>query len=525
MVAGTAAGGSAVMPADPSAGGPKLRLLTQSEYKNALADLLGTISTPLDLPADTTVAGFVSIGASEVSVSASTVGLYEAASLAATAEVFADGTRWQKLVGCQPKADLSDACVVSFVQSAGKRAYRRDLTEAEVDQWLQVGKDAAQLPGSSAVQGLATITSGLLQSLNFLYRIETNKLDVASGRLKYDGASMATRLAFLLTGHPPSDALLAAAAMGQLDTAEGVRTATAPLLNDPGAVDRMAEFFNELSQAPYVLGAQKSPDLFPSFNPALQSSMLQATQLFIKNVVLAPGADVRSFYDSDQTFVDAALAPLYGVSAPRSGFTQLMLGPEAARAGILGQAAVIAAHSRPDYTAPSMRGAFILQNFLCQAPPTPPAGVNTPLPTDDPNLTTRQKLQQAVASPVCASCHALFDPLGFALEHFDSIGRYRDTEGGLTIDATGMLDGVAFDGEAELGAVLRQSPRAMACLVSNFYRDANGRTDATADSAQIDTLGDTLTSKGYVWRDLVTEFVTSDAFRSAPAVPLAGGNQ
>jgi hypothetical protein len=147
------------------------------------------------------------------------------------------------------------------------------------------------------------------------------------------------------------------------------------------------------------------------------------------------------------------------------------------------------------------------------------------LPTDEPNMTTRQKLERATSSEPCAACHALFDPLGFALEHFDSIGQYRATEGGLAIDATGALDGVAFDGEVQLAATLRQNPRTLACLMSNFYRDANGRVDATADAAQIDALGLTLSSKGYVWRELVAEFVTSDAFRSAPAASGTAGDQ
>jgi hypothetical protein len=499
-----------------------LRLLTQAEYKKALTDLLGEISTPLGLPADTPVAGFVSIGASQRAVNAPAVEQYEAASRAATAEVFANAARWQGLVGCQPKDDLSDACVVSFIQNAGKRAYRRELTELEVARWLHVGRGAAQLPGSNAVHGLEAITSGLLQSVNFLYRVETNALDVSSGRLKYDGASMATRLAFLLTGGPPSDALLAAAAAGELDTADGVRTAAAPLLKDPSAVDQMAGFFSELSQAHLVLEVQKDPVLFPSLNAALRRSMLQATQLFIKDIVLAPGADVRSFYDSDQTFVDATLAPIYGVPAPASGFTQLTLGPEAARAGILGQAAVLAGHSPPDRTSPTYRGVFISQNLLCQIPPSPPPeGVPT-FPPYDPNMTTRQRLEQATSDEPCAACHALFDPLGFGLEHLDSIGQYRATEGGLAIDATGALDGVAFDGAVQLGAALRQDPRALACLVSNLYRNANGRADATADSEHIDSLGRSLSAKDYVWRDLVAEFVTSDAFRSAPAT---GGDQ
>jgi len=504
-----------------SNGGPKLRILTQAEYTNSLSDLVGSpINATLDLPPDTYVSGFAAIGSAEVTINASAVEQYETAARTAAAEIFSDATRWQKFVGCQPKDDLSDACVATFVKSAGKRAFRRDLTDVEVQQWLQVGKDIAQA-ASSASYGLMAITTGLLQSPNFLYRVEVNKLDPVSKRLKYDGPSMATRLSYLLTGHPPSDALLSSAAAGQLDTADGVKTAAAALLkdpsNDPKIVERMAAFFSDYSQAQLVSVVQKSPEMFPSFNPALQSSMLQATQLFIKNIVLAPGADVRSFFDSDQTFVDANLAPIYGVTAPAaSGFAQIKLGPETGRAGILGQAGVLAGHSQPDHNSPTRRGVFLLETFLCTTPNSPPAGVITVLP-DNPSLTSRQKMEQHRTNMSCASCHALFDPLGFGLEHFDSIGKYRAMEGTLPIDATGAVDKLPFDGEAQLGAALRQDPKVMACMINNFYRNANGVLDASADSDQIDLLTKALDSKHYVWRDFIADFVASDAFRSAPA--------
>ena len=263
--------------------------------------------------------------------------------------------------------------------------------------------------------------------------------------------------------------------------------------------------------------------MFPSFNPALQSSMFQATQLFIKNVVLAPGADVRTFFDSNQTFVDANLAPIYGVTAPASGFAQITLGPETGRAGILGQAAVLAGHSQVDHNSPTRRGVFMLETLLCTTPPSPPAGVSQVLPPNTA-LTSRQQIEAHRASPSCAACHQLFDPLGFGLEHFDSIGQYRATERTLPIDSTGTLDGVAFDGTAQLGAAFRQSSRAMTCMMNTFYRNANGVPDATADSKQIDALTQALTSKGYVWSDLVAQFIVSDAFRSAPAAVATAGN-
>ena len=229
----------------------------------------------------------------------------------------------------------------------------------------------------TAAYGLQTATSGLLQSPNFLYRVETNAVDSGNGRLKYDGLSMANRMSYLLTGGPPSAALLDAAASGQLDSADGVRAAAAPLLTNAGLADRMTAFFSEYVQAQQVLAVTKSTTQFPTFDEALKSSMLQGVQLFLKNVVLAPNADVRSFYDSDQTFVDAKLATLYGggIRAPASGFGQVQFPPSNGRAGILGQAGIIAAQSQADRTSPTRRGIFILESLLCVTPMPPPQGV------------------------------------------------------------------------------------------------------------------------------------------------------
>jgi hypothetical protein len=160
-----------------------------------------------------------------------------------------------------------------------------------------------------------------------------------------------------------------------------------------------------------------------------------------------------------------------------------------------------------------------LSAFLCQEAPPPIPGAVTELPKD-PNRTMRQILEAHRASPQCAGCHALFDPLGMGLEHIDAIGAYRATEGPLPIDATGELDGVEYNGAVELGATLRQNPRVMACMMRQFYRSANGRTDDGADTTSIEAMSAMLAARNYVFRDLAADFVASDAFRSAPV--LAG---
>jgi hypothetical protein len=512
-------GGSAGSP-PLSTGGVKMRLLTQAEYLASLESLFGTVTTPLELPDDTSVAGFVSIGASLLSVHETAAGKYETASRAVVAEVFGDEARWQALVGCEPEADFSDDCLETFLRSFGKRAYRRELTDVEVTRWVQVARGAA-MRGANTALGLSTVVSGLLQSFNFLYRVETNELDPASGRLKYDGPSMAVRLAYFLTGGPPSAALLAAGESGELDTADGVRTAAASMLNDDVLVDRLASFFDEYTQADLVMWVDKSATLFPDFD-SLRNSMREGTRLFFENVVLAPNADVRSLFDSDRVFADATLAPVYGLTPPRSGFAEFTLAPESGRAGIMGQASILAGHSRPDHTSPTSRGLFMMQAFFCKTPEPPPQGVPTEV-SPDPIQTTRERLELQTADPLCSSCHVKFDPMGFALEHFDAIGRYRETENGLVIDASGSFeDGTSFDGARELGAALRDSTTVTECLLRNFYRSVNGRTDDVYDQVGIGGMLASLRSRGYVFRDLVADFVASDAFRSAPAVPLTG---
>src|SRR5258706_9974184 len=204
---GGSSGSGGTGPVATSTGGVKLRLLTQAEYLGSIQSLFGTLTTKLTLPDDLSVAGYVSVGASQNGVSDPAATAYEAASLAAVGEGFGDTQRWQKLVGCAPKADLSDACVTTYIKSFGRSAFRRDLGNVEGEQWLGVAKNGATI-ASSAPQGLATATSGFLQSPNFLYRVETNKLDSSNGRLKYDGLSVATRLSYLLSGGPPRAALL-----------------------------------------------------------------------------------------------------------------------------------------------------------------------------------------------------------------------------------------------------------------------------------------------------------------------------
>lgn len=503
----------------------RLRLLTQVEYRNSVVALLGAdvaaVAAALSLPEDVYVAGFGTVGAAKVVVTEAAVERYEQASLELVGETFADDSRWSELVGCVPQPDLGDACVESYVRGFGRRAFRRDPTDREAIRWIELARaTAVRSEEPNPTLGLAAATVGILQSPNFLYRVEYAEPDLELGRIRFDGLSMATRLAYLATGAPPDEALLASAERGELDTTEGLRGAIEQLLTSPNTPGFLPEFFIELTQLRRVLSVTKAPDVFPEFDVALQASMLEETELWLENEVLAPGSDVRSLFTSTTTFVDARLAALYGLPEPVQSFARVELPPESARAGVLGKAGFLSVHSSSDFTSPTRRGTFVLTRLLCVDVPPPPADVVVTVlrpPLDDGPRTTRELMAQHLSDPQCVNCHALTDPFGYALEHFDAIGRYRETENGLPIDATGQYEGIAFDGAVELGQMLHDLPETSACLVRNFYRYANGAEDDVTDAMLIDALTQTLSDDDYVWRDWFVAFATSSAYTSLPA--------
>lgn len=494
------------------------RLLTRLEYQNTVAALLKIDASTLVLPEDTAIAGFGSVGAKEVTVNEVAAEAYEKASQNLAIEVFSDAERWPAIVGCQPQADLSDACVETYLRDFGRRTFRRPLTEEEVTQWVALARSAATSGEEPRAElGLAAVTAGVLQSPNFLYRVESATPDVASGRIRFDGLSMASRLAYLITGSGPDDVLLDAAIAGDLDSVEGVRQAATELLS--GASEHMTEFFAELVQLDLAKKVERSEELFPTLDEELRESMVGETERWLSEVVVAPGADFREFFLSRTTFVDQRLSEFYGLQGSAQDFREVSLGAGTGRAGILGKAAFLMAHSSPDSSNPTRRGNFILKSFLCTEIP-PPVGLVVSLPEPDESegpKTTRQLFEQHAIDASCVNCHRLMDPFGFALEHFDSVGHYRENENGLSINAQATFDDDTFDGAVELAEVLSQREELTECFTENFYRYANGTEDATVDRELIAGLAAGLAQNGYVWRDMLLEFAASEAFTSLDA--------
>ena len=238
-------------------------------------------------------------------------------------------------------------------------------------------------------------------------------------------------------------------------------------------------------------------------------------------------------FTADYGFLNSELTSLYGFPAPPGEFQLTKFPPDAHRAGIVGQAAFLAASAGPVETSPTARGIFVREQLLCQHVPSPPPGVNTSLPdpTADKPLTRRQRLSEHASNATCAGCHRLMDPIGFGLESFDGVGRYRQKERieisdpaamrtsaktiDLALDATGEIAGIpnsAFTGSAELGRVLAQSRVCQECVVRQLFRYAYGRMETPPDQESIERAYTSFKDSGFHFKDLIFALVRAPEF-------------
>jgi len=338
-------------------------------------------------------------------------------------------------------------------------------------------------------------------------------------RNRYTSYEMASRLAYFLTNDTPDDALLAAAAADTLTTPAGVQAQATRLLGLPGAHDAVRSFFGALLALDNLDSFTRPTALFPQYTPTLGAAMKQETTMVVDDLVFGSDGDYRHLFDQTGTFLDAELAALYGVPAPAApGFSRVTLPASAHRAGLLGQAGVLAARDHADGTSPTRRGLFVLTRLLCQnLPLAPPANLTIPPPPTG-MITARQRLEQHASNAVCASCHRQTDPVGLSLEHFDAMGVWRDTDHGLPIDDTGTYGGQTFQGELGLGAMLRDHPALPPCLVQSLYGVSVGHPATEFDRAAFTTLvqGFATNGAGVHIRALLASIVASDGFRFLP---------
>jgi hypothetical protein len=393
------------------------------------------------------------------------------------------------LVGCDLGADRS-GCVASFVVGFGRRAFRRPLTDAERARYESL---ATSTPDAN--EGVELAMRAMLASPAFLYRSEMGTLG-SDGTYALSPWEIATALAYQLWGTMPDDALLDAAARGELvDLASREREARR-LLADPRARARVADFAEMWLGIEEVAQKAKSSSVYPSWSIDLGEDMREESRLFVTHVIFDSSHGVGELWTSDTTFVNERLARHYGIAGVSGeAFVRATL-PEGQRAGLLGHGAILATTAHSDQSSPIRRGLFVRQRLLCQTFPLPPADAGG-VPDVDPGATTRERFAQHTASERCAGCHRYIDPIGFGFEAFDGVGAFRTTEAGMPIDTSGGLNDVEglgtgsmapFSTMPELGAILADAEQPAECFVRQYFRFARGYHERVADRCAIDAL-------------------------------------
>jgi hypothetical protein len=497
-----------------------LHRLTETELTHSLQDLLGADVPIGQLEPDVLEGGFSSIGASSVVVSPAGIGLHERQVLAATAHVFADAARIKAQLACVPASTADRRCLTRIVTRFGRRAFRRPLSEAEVQRFTGLATSVGNRAGSNVLAGVRFALAAILESPSFIYRVELGASSEAEdGRLRYTDFEMASRLAAVLWDSVPDDALLDAAEAGLLSTADGVRAAAERLIADPKAERFVATFTSELFDSSRLLEAQKDTTLFPTWRESLKQAMRQELERRVLDMVFERKGDFLSLYDDRKTFVNDELAAFYGLPVRgQPGFYPAEFPLESKRAGLLGAGAILAGQGMPQRNSPTVRGKFVAEMLLCRSIRPPPNDV-PPLPLQTgPEVTMRQRLALHRTAPSCASCHSKMDPMGFGMEDFDSVGLYRTKEGTSPVDASGVLDGPGLDGStfsglAELGAALRRQPVLGPCLVSKLYAKALGRSALAIDRSSLEELVASFTENQNRLDRLLVTLVGSESFR------------
>ena len=492
----------------------RLRLLSQDQYFNTIANIFGPDVLPnVTFAPFQRTDGLLALGAGDEGITEDRVELYQRAASAVAANVVSPERR-DFLVPCKPVDEhaADKVCATKFLSAVGRRLNRRPLTPVQLNEIVEfAGKGAERLNDFYA--GLSVALEGLLAHPRTLYIEETTEPDPAHpGQRRLDSYSLASRLSFFLWNQAPDDALLDAAAKGTLFDAKGRAKAVDAMLASTELETGVRAFFNDMLAFDSFATLAKDATIYPVFTgAAVEASREQTLQLVVDHLVTHKG-DYRDLFTSRVTFISSALAPVYGLPA-QTMWTRYEL-PGSARVGLLTQISFLALHSHPGRSSPTLRGKALRELLMCQTVPPPPPNVDfSAVENPDPNIkTARDRLTIHRTNPVCAGCHKITDPMGLALENFDGAGQYRDKERGAVIDASGELDGKPFKDAAGLGQVLHDHPAVPSCLVKRVYSYGVGGKLRRDDDPMVAYLSQRFAESGYRLPDLMRTVALSDAF-------------
>ncbi len=496
-------------------GAEGIRRLTRDQFTQAVKSLLGEgIVVPAIAEPDVTRGGLRAIGASSVTYTPRGVESVESAALNVAAQALGDSERRAGLISCTPGDVVDDACAREVLTELAARAWRRPVSDDEIEPLLAVVANAARVL-EDFYRGLEYGIAAILQSPHFLFRVEVGHADGMGEQRELTAYEMASRLSFFLWNTPPDEALRDAAASGALLDREGLFFHANRLLEDPRSRPGLRALFLDHLKLYELDHLKKDPTVFEHFNDRLGEFAREETLKLIENLVFDAPGDFRELMTSRVTFINPMLASIYQVPSPvTEGFGRVELPEEVGRAGLLGHVSFLAAHSHARASSATRRGVAVRTILLCQTIPSPPVDVDTSIPEPSAEVQTlRDRVAEHLENPSCAGCHALTDPIGLGLENFDGIGRYRVEEYGTTIDPAGALDGDEFVDSVGLGRAIRDHRDFVPCVVKIVSRYATGRLETRDEAVWIRFLTERFRLHGYQLKPLILEFIMSPLFR------------
>ena len=493
---------------------PQLARLSHDQYVASVEDALGVDASAAaaGFRSDSGGGGFLFDNPVDLQVDDALWDGYRRAAGQLAGDVLANAATMTELTaGAADQTDVARA--QALIEEAGLRLHRRPLDQAQIQAYMDVFQEGA---GEGFESGAELVLSAMLQSPLFLYRIETEGLQ-EDGVTYLDAWELASRLSFFLWNTGPDAALRAAAADGSLLRTETLAAQAARMLADPRAESVVLSFHEQLLKVANYDGIDPNPTFFPDAPDELPQLAREETRRFI-GMLFEEGRSYRDFMTSNETFVEAELAQLYGLEGDFGAEFERVTLPEGQRNGLFTQIGFLASNASGVNPSIIHRGVFLNNYVTCNKLNPPPADI-PPLP---PSMgrTNRETVRDHTEQPgtSCEGCHGSFiNPFGYAFESFDAVGRWRSEDNGVPVDttATPVIGGemVPVQGAVDLTEQMAALPAVHACFAEHWVSYAFGQPAADEDQTLIARLG-AASLEGTSIREMIVEIVTSRPFRS-----------
>jgi hypothetical protein len=519
LLAGATAGGAVLAAAGGQVAG--LRRLSEQEYRNSIADIFGKdIVVQGMFEPQVRMGGLESTSSTILSVTPAGFESFSKMADGIAIQV-TDEKHRGKTVTCKPKDPKApdDACATEFFSRYGMMLFRRPLTQNELKGRVNLAREMTKSTGDF-YNGLRYGLAELVQSPNFLFRKE---LAVKDGNgYTLDPYSRATRLSYLLWDTTPDAELLKSAESGELGTPAGLEKQVTRLLASPRLETGMRAFFNDMLMLGTFDTVSKDALIYPKWGGAMAPSAREETLRSVIDLTLKENGDLRDLMTTRKTFINRSLAAIYDVDFTFDGdWVPYQFPASSGRSGIVTQVAMLSMFSHPGQSSPTKRGVALMDIFLCEPTPTPPANVDFSAinDTSGPLKTVRERLNAHATTPTCASCHTHSDPIGLSLEGFDTIGGRRTNmiENGKQVDLSATLQGKSFSDGSGLGQYLHDNPKFPACVARKLYAYGRGMDVEEVTPSAFKAAYKSFTDSGYRLRVLIKGLALSPEFYSVAA--------